>query len=32
MDLRNILSNHYNSIKIEYESIKTIEDVEKAYS
>ncbi len=32
MDLRNILSNHYNSIKIEYESIKTLEDVEKAYS
>lgn len=32
MDLRNILSNHYNTIKIEYESIKTLEDVEKAYS
>ncbi|MFC4740974.1 hypothetical protein ACFO3U_13305 [Flavobacterium ponti] len=32
MDLRNILSNHYNSIKIEFESIKTLDDIHKAYS
>ena len=32
MDLRNILSNHYNSIKIEFESIKTLDDVQSAYS
>lgn len=32
MDLRNILSNHYNSIKIECESIKTVDDVNKVYT